>query len=97
MDNLDRKMNELHKLINEYKEIVVNLKGQVIEQEYTQPQLEEWLAAEAKLDELNVQLGEMQRVAQDVKELIPKNGGKRKTRRNRKSKKSKTKKRKGKK
>ena len=94
MDKFDQKIDKLNDLINEYKVIVVNLKDNVMDKEYTQPQLEEWLTAEAKLDELKVQLGEIKSVAQDVKKLLPKNGGKRKTRHNRKSKKSKTKKRK---
>jgi len=101
MDNFDLKINELHKLIDEYKNIVVTLQNKVVGKGkiYTQDQLNEWFTAEKKLDEVKNELEEIKIVAQDVKKLLPKNsnGGKRKTGRNRKSKKSKTRKRKGKK
>jgi len=101
MDKFNQKYNELKILINEYKKIVDTLQNKVVGKgkEYTQNELEEWLAADKKLDDLKTQLQQTKTVARDIKNLLNnnKNGGKRKTRRNRKSKKSKTRKRKGKK
>ena len=100
MEKFDQKINELNKLIDEYKNIVATLQDKVVGKgkKYTNDQVKDWFAAEAKLDEVKTELEEIKIVAQDVKNLLNnnKNGGKRKTRRNRKSKKSKTRKRKGK-